>query len=417
MKARTLAFALLGAAAAASSAEAGGFGVREQSAYGQGSSFAGMAAPGDSISAMFWNPAAVTIVDGITLEGDLTGVFPRSELDVDRSRSSLSRLGITGSGGNVGQSELVPAGYFAAPLTDQLYFGMSVGAPYGFSTTSNPPWVGMFSHLDADAKSVNVTPVLGFKLNTMISIAAGVQVEYFDVDIETALAPTASPPRQRLEGNSTDLGFVAGLTLTPLNGTTIGIGYRSAVKHSLDGSQTFEAPLRTAIGVIPAGTYPVDADVTLPDTVSIGLRQRVNEAFTAMAGLEWTNWSRIKTVPFDGSPAGTSLALDFQDGWFFSLGGEYRYNPAWTFRAGLAYEIAPTVDEHRSMRLPDADRIWASVGASYNWTTRLSIDAGYSHIFVDDAPVDETTAGFRYAGTAEGSADIVSLGIRYRFGG
>ena len=46
-----------------------------------------MAAPGNSISAMFWNPAAVTIVDGITLEGDLTGVFPRSELDVDRSRS------------------------------------------------------------------------------------------------------------------------------------------------------------------------------------------------------------------------------------------------------------------------------------------------------------------------------------------
>ena len=73
--------------------------------------------------------------------------------------------------------------------------------------------------------------------------------------------------------------------------------------------------------MIPAGTYQVDADVTLPDTVSIGLRQRVNEAFTAMAGLEWTNWSRIKTVPFDGSPAGTSLALDFQDGWFFSLGG------------------------------------------------------------------------------------------------
>ena len=40
-------------------AEAGGFAVREQSAYGLGSSFAGMAAPGDSISSMFWNPAAL----------------------------------------------------------------------------------------------------------------------------------------------------------------------------------------------------------------------------------------------------------------------------------------------------------------------------------------------------------------------
>ena len=151
--------------------------------------------------------------------------------------------------------------------------------------------------------------------------------------------------------------------------------------------------------------------------MSIGVRQRINDAFTVMAGMEWANWSRIQTVPFAGSPARTSLALDFEDGWFFSLGGEYKYDPNWTFRAGLGYEISPTTDEHRSMRLPDADRIWASIGASYNWNERLSIDAGYSHLFVTDAPVDETTAGIRYAGTAEGSADIISLGVRYKFGG
>lgn len=404
-------------AACVSAAQAGGFAVREQSAYGQGSSFAGMAAPGDSISSMFWNPAAVTTVTAITIEGDLTAVFPRSELDVDPTRSSLTALGIRGNGGNVGEVGIVPAGYFAMPVTDRLYFGMSVNAPYGFSTTSDAPWVGMFSHLDAEATSINVTPVVGFKFNDMISAAVGMQIQYFDVDIQTALAPVVSPPRQRLEGDSTDVGFVAGVTLTPFDGTTIGIGYRSAVKHSLDGSQGFDVPLRTPLGIIPAGGYPVRADVTLPDTLSIGVRQAINHAFTAMAGMEWTNWSRIQTVPFAGSPARSSLPLNFEDGWFFSLGGEYKYNPNWTFRAGLGYEIAPTTDEDRTMRLPDADRVWASIGASYNWNEQLSIDAGYSHIFVEDAPVDETTAGFRYAGTAEGSADIVSLGIRYKFGG
>ncbi|PWK63922.1 long-chain fatty acid transport protein [Aminobacter sp. AP02] len=392
--------------------------MREQSAYGQGSSFAGMAAPGDSISSMFWNPAAVTMVTGMTVEGNITGVFPRSELDVDPARSTLTRLGISGNGGNVGETGVVPAGYFAMPVNDQLYLGVSLNAPYGFSTTSQTPWVGMFSHLDADATSVNVTPVVGYKFNDMISVAVGMQIEYFDVSIETALAPIASPPRQRLNGDSTDVGFVAGVTLTPFDGTTIGIGYRSMVKHSLEGSQTFDVPLRTPpLGTIPAGSYPISADVSLPDTLSIGVRQRINDVFTVMAGMEWANWSRIQTVPFAGSPARTNLALDFQDGWYFSLGGEYKYDPEWTFRAGLGYEIAPTTDEHRSMRLPDADRVWASIGASYNWTKQLSIDAGYSHLFVQDAPVDETTAGFRYAGTAEGSADIFSLGIRYKFGG
>ena len=401
----------------AAAAEAGGFAVREQSAYGQGASFAGMAAPGDSISAMFWNPAAITTVDRMVAEGNATAVFLDSELDVDLAASTLGGLGITDNGGNVGEIGLVPASYFAMPVTDNIFLGMSVNAPYGFGTTSDPPWVGMFSHLDAEALSIAATPVIGYKFNEIVSAAVGLQVQYFDVEIETALAPTATPPRQRLEGNSTDVGFVAGLTLTPWEGTTLGIGYRSSIKQSLKGSQTFEVPLATPLGIIPAGSYPISADVTLPETVSIGLRQRLSETFTLMAGMEWANWSRIQAVPFANSPAGTRLVLNFDDGWFFAVGGEYQVNPGWTVRLGFAYEIAPTTDEHRSMRLPDSDRIWASIGASYRWSDRLSFDAGYSHIFGKDAPVDETTGRFRYAGTVEGGADIVSVGLRYKFGG
>ena len=417
MRALFFASTVVAMAAEIATAKAGGFAVRGQSAYGEGSSFAGMAAPGDSISSMFWNPAAVTTATSMTVEGNVTAVFPRSELDVDPSRSTLSAFGITGSGGNVGEVGIVPATYFAVSLTDEFYFGMSVTAPYGFGTTSDVPWVGMFSHLDAETTSINVTPVAGIKFNDMISIAVGMQVQYFDVDIETALAPTAVPPRQRLQGDATDVGLVAGVTLTPFDGTTIGIGYRSAIEYSLDGSQSFDIPVVTSIGTIPAGTYPISADVTLPETVSVGVRQRINDAFTVMVGMEWTNWSRIQTVPFVGSPAGTNLPLNFDDGWFFSLGGEYEFNPNLTLRAGLGYEIAPTTDEDRSMRLADADRIFASIGASYNWNDHLSIDLGYSHLFVDDAPVDETTAGIRYAGTAESSADVFSLGVRYKFGG
>src|SRR5689334_14052656 len=185
MRAISLVSALAATAAGVATAQAGGFGLREQSAYGQGSGFAGMAAPGDSISSMFWNPAAVTIVTGATVEGNVTAILPRSELDVDPTRSTLTALGITANGGNVGETGIAPAGYFAVPITDELYFGMSVNTPYGNRTTSDPPWVGMFSHLDSETKSVNVAPVLGFKFNDMISVAVGAQLEYFDVDIET----------------------------------------------------------------------------------------------------------------------------------------------------------------------------------------------------------------------------------------
>jgi len=45
-------------------AQAGGFANRDQSAVGEGMSFAGEGTPGTGLSAMFWNPAAVTQVTG-----------------------------------------------------------------------------------------------------------------------------------------------------------------------------------------------------------------------------------------------------------------------------------------------------------------------------------------------------------------
>ncbi|MGA9560681.1 MAG: outer membrane protein transport protein, partial [Pseudolabrys sp.] len=57
---------------ASAQADAGGFAVREQSVYGQGSSFAGVAA-GGALSSMFWNPATMTQFQGIVSETDVSG--------------------------------------------------------------------------------------------------------------------------------------------------------------------------------------------------------------------------------------------------------------------------------------------------------------------------------------------------------
>ncbi len=62
---------------ATAAANAGSFALREQSAYGQGSSFAGIAA-GGALSSMFWNPATITQFNGKTIEQVATGVMPHS---------------------------------------------------------------------------------------------------------------------------------------------------------------------------------------------------------------------------------------------------------------------------------------------------------------------------------------------------
>ena len=65
-----------------------------------------------------------------------------------------------------------------------------------------------------------------------------------------------------------------------------------------------------------------------------------------------------------------------------SLGAEYKWSPEWTFRGGLAYERAPINDGNRDVRLLDGDRVWASLGASYRFNNKLSLDLAYSHVFV-----------------------------------
>ena len=73
-----------------------------------------------------------------------------------------------------------------------------------------------------------------------LSIAAGPNIEYFRLTLRQALPipgilPT-SYPSSFLKGESWGAGFTAGATLTPRDGTVLGIGYRSSVHHDIDGS-------------------------------------------------------------------------------------------------------------------------------------------------------------------------------------
>lgn len=72
--------------------------------------------------------------------------------------------------------------------------------------------------------------------------------------------------------------------------------------------------------------------------------------------------------------------------------------------------------------MPDADRIWASIGASYKWNATTTLDFAYSHVFVEDstfsrAPGQDALAGIRSSGVAESSVDIVSVGLKTTWGG
>jgi long-chain fatty acid transport protein len=395
--------------AAQGGAQAGGFAVREQSATAQGLSFAGAASGSGYLSSMFWNPAVITMMPGWQTDASLSLIVPRVDIN---PLPSVPTFALGGSG-DIGQDALVAASYNSYQINDMLWVGLSATSPYGLVTDPRENWSGQVYSRSSRVFSVNVNPVLGVKLNDWFSVAVGPSLQYFDIKLKRAAGVAPGAPSVILDGDDIGFGFTAGVTITPFAGTTIGLGYRSRIEHGLEGTVAIPGP---------TGIIPISADLSTPDQLTIGLSHAFTPALTVHAGFEWTNWSILET-PLVTGPGGvvvTDLPLNYDDGYFYSLGFDYKLNDQLTLRAGLAYEESPIDTNIRSTRLPDNDRIWASVGASYQWNSKLSFDLAYTHIFTKETdirivPGHQDFEGLPFLADVDSNVDIVSVGLRYRW--
>lgn len=400
--------------AAQGGAQAGAFALREQSATAQGYSFAGAASGSGGLSSMFWNPAAITMQPGWNSEWSVSLVVPRVEIDPVAPTPTIP----FGGSGDIGQDAVVPTGYSSYQVNDMVWVGIANSAPFGLVTDPRQNWSGQVYSRSSRIFSINVNPIVGVKVNDWLSLAVGPSLQYFDINLKRAAGVAPGAPNVILEGDDTSFGFTAGATITPFAGTTIGIGYRSAIEHEVEG--TLGAPAGVLAPV--AAQIPISAKLKTPDQITLGLSQAISPAMTLHAGFEWTNWSVLDAPAIIG-PGGrpiSNIPLNYDDGFFYSLGLDYKLNSQWTLRTGVAYEQSPIDTEIRSTRLPDNDRIWLSVGAGYQWSDKLSFDVAYTHIFTKETsvrilPGHQDFAGLPFVADADSSVDIVSVAVRYRW--
>jgi long-chain fatty acid transport protein len=389
-------------AAGTSAVSAGGFDIHEQSTVFLGSASAGSAA-GGSLGSMFWNPAATAQFSGLNSESSYTLVLPNANIDITSSPFG------TGRSGDIGIDATTSASYGAYQFAPDLWLGMAITSPFGLATKPeniNYPgsWLGVTSKL----LTVNANPTIAYRIAPGITIGAGVQIEWAQGKLQFRDSPGTVA---QFGGTDWAFGGTAGITLEPMAGTTIGIGYRSQMTHDLGGS--FHSQL--------TGTVPAIGTIDLPDIVTASLRQEVTPTTRLLGTVQWSNWSRFKDLTLTTPVGGLKTEANWDDGWFFSVGGEYDYSPLLTLRSGVAYEISP-IDSatKRLVQIPDNNRVWLSVGASYKWNEAMTIDVGYSHIFIEDGGVDLQSpspllAGAHFKGDVEASVDLFSVGLRTKW--
>jgi long-chain fatty acid transport protein len=407
--------AVMLAAGLTSTAHAGAFLIRDQSAAGFGMVIAGVAA-GDVLSYSFWNPAVLATVRDFEAESDLTAIFPSFDIHPSDGTNAIQDAigGTSSSSVDVGRSAYVPASYIAYPLNDRVTLGVAINSAFGLSTLAPDNWAGQVYSRQSEIFSLNVTPMASYRINDMISVGAGVQLEYFRARLSQAIGVEPDAPSALLRAtDDLGVGFNLGVQINPWKGTTFGLGYRSSISHDVDGSLD-----------VSGTSTPAKTTLDTPDVLSFGIRQEITERFRMLGTVEWDHWSKLGELPVTG-PGGvplTSLKLDYRDGWLYSVGAEYDYSDTLTLRAGIGYEVAPLTVENRDTRLPETDQFILSAGATYKYNDRITLDASYLYSMgLGDGDIDLTEGNPRYLGvpfqaTSDLGVSIVSVALRMKLG-
>ena len=392
--------------------EAAGFQLKEQSAEGQGNSFAGSTAKAYDASTIFFNPAGMTRLKGNKTDLNVSYIAPKAKFKLESNSGGGTRFTNT-SEQDGGVGAFVPSMYGMWDYSPELKFGVSVNTPFGLSTQYDQDWVGGQYNRRSAIETITVTPSVAYKVNNNLSVGGGVAIEYISGEL-TRTAHTTLGGEVELNADDLAAGFTAGILYEFSDATRVGLSYRSRIKHKLEGHVKVQNASNNAVN----NYYRAYADLTLPDVLSFGAYHQFDDKWSVMGDVAWTNWSVFKdltVVDKTGVNADSVTEYHWDDTYFTSLGVNYQYNDQWKLQTGVAFDTGAANDEYRNAGIPDSDRFWMSVGSEYKFDETFSARIGYSHIIGDDAKVSETGKGSSYSGTFETGVNIVTVGLNVSF--
>lgn len=415
------------ALAVATPSFAGSFYLQEQSARAAGRAYSGEAAD-RGVGSLWWNPAAIArsgrevtfSVHGLALNSTVTNtgssiVYPGG-----------TTVPVQGQGVNHDpiESGVVPNFAIAIPVADRFAVGLSLSAPYNFTTKYQANSFARYDALTSELRAVNVGLTGAMQVTDWLDVGVGVDAQYVKAKLSSAL-PNLSPllpdGTSTLEGDGWDYGWNAGAQ-AHFGRLDLGLSYRSKIEHELDG----QVDIAGLLGPIAAGNVSADgtASFNTPWFATASVRYAVNDKLTLNAQVNRIGWSEFDAIRVAYGTGGDVIVQDYKDVTTGAIGFDYVASDRLTLRGGVGYDPTPTRDSERTARIPDADRWLVSAGASVKATDKVTVDMGLTYIAFSDSDIHSdrtfypgtpaaTTSQLR--GTAEGGGVVASAGIRYAF--
>ena len=403
----------------ATASHAGAFALKERSARAQGLSFAGASAGSGGLSSIGFNPAAIGLMDpelhSVELSGGISLIQPIADGTVTVNGVATGETVDADKLGGVGSS------YLGYRLLDDVLIGFSIYTPFGLATVYEETSSVAADAISSELKTIQLSPIIAYQPTDNLTLAFTAHMLYAEARLTSSVV--------NLDGDNIDASFGVGFMYEPIDGTTIGAAYQHGYNLRLTG----QADLRSAAAFGPlAGTSGgLSAAAELPATVSIGIQQDLTDSFRLYGEAQWQNWSRFDSLDLTIRTVGPTIFLqdeqNYDDAFFVAFGGEYDITNSFTMRAGVAWDQTPTNSDliggqlnplatNRTPRVPDEDRIWLSIGGSYDMNEHMTIDAGYSYLFaIEDPVVGPRTAVPGTQITYDGGAHVFSIGGSMKF--
>lgn len=437
---------------AAGGANAAAFQLAEVSTSGLGRAYAGEAAIADNASVVATNPALMSLFK--TAQFSTGGVYVDSRInmngDVNAAIQSLdmkfTKYG-SASQRNVVPGAFVPNLYFVAPVNDKFALGAGMNVNFGLKSEYDDSYdAGIFGG-KTDLSAINLNLSGAYRVTEGLSLGLGVNAVYAKAQVERnagiitdAVSDNQVKPKLKTIDPQTVIpdyltskdksvvslqdraawgfGWNAGVMYQFNEANRIGLAYHSKV--DIDFTDRTATSLEAK--VIKAGEKG-DLTLTLPDYLELSGFHQLTDKLAVHYSYKYTHWSRLTKLhaSFEDGKKAFDKELQYSNNSRVALGASYNLAEKLTLRAGIAYDQAAS-RHHRSAAIPDTDRTWYSLGATYKFTPNLSVDLGYAYLKgkkvhfkevnkTGETVVLNTTANY----TSQAHANLYGLNLNYSF--
>ncbi|MCK9008831.1 OmpP1/FadL family transporter [Haemophilus influenzae] len=436
---------------AAGGANAAAFQLAEVSTSGLGRAYAGEAAIADNASVVATNPALMSLfktaqfstggvyVDSrINMNGDVAATVQGTIMNTTKNDATSKR--------NVVPGAFVPNLYFVAPVNDKFALGAGMNVNFGLKSEYDDSYdAGIFGG-KTDLTAINLNLSGAYRVTQGLSLGLGVNAVYAKAQVERnagIIADTAQMSQHAFSVGSAaeklipsyltskdksvvslqdraawGFGWNAGVMYQFNEANRIGLAYHSKV----DIDFTDRTATSLGAGVIKEGKTG-NLTFTLPDYLELSGFHQLTDKLAVHYSYKYTHWSRLTKLyaSFEDGKKAFDKELQYSNNSRVALGASYNLYEKLTLRAGIAYDQAASRHQ-RSAAIPDTDRTWYSLGATYKFTPNLSVDLGYAYLkgkkvhFKEVATIGQTvkintTANY----TSQAHANLYGLNLNYSF--